>query len=48
MVERIAFEEEFPGDLATVKDFVDHIDYVVNLTGINHVGIGVYFDGEGC
>lgn len=30
---------------AYIKDFVDHIDYVVNLIGIDHVGIGSDFDG---
>jgi microsomal dipeptidase-like Zn-dependent dipeptidase len=32
---------------ATVKDVVDHIDYVVKTVGINHVGIGSDFDGGG-
>ena len=30
-----------------VSDFVDHIDYMVNLMGINHVGISSDFDGGG-
>jgi len=30
-----------------VKDFVDHIDYLVQLIGINHVGISSDFDGGG-
>ena len=30
-----------------VNDFVDHIDYLVNLIGINHVGISSDFDGGG-
>ncbi len=30
-----------------VADFVDHIDYMVNLIGINHVGISSDFDGGG-
>ncbi len=38
--------------LATVKDVVDHIDHVVQVIGIDHVGIGTDFDGgggvEGC
>lgn len=37
---------------ATVKDVVDHIDHVVQVIGINYVGIGTDFDGgggvEGC
>ncbi len=32
---------------ATVADFVDHIDYLVNLIGIDHVGISSDFDGGG-
>jgi membrane dipeptidase len=32
---------------ATLKDFVDHIDYAVKLAGIDHVGIGTDFDGGG-
>ena len=32
---------------ATVKDFVDHIDYIVKKIGIDHVGISSDFDGGG-
>ncbi|MES3036239.1 MAG: dipeptidase [Gemmatimonadota bacterium] len=32
---------------ATVSDFVDHIDYVVKMIGIDHVGISSDFDGGG-
>jgi membrane dipeptidase len=32
---------------ATLKDLVDHIDYVVKLIGIDHVGISSDFDGGG-
>lgn len=31
----------------TVADFVDHIDYMVDLIGIDHVGISSDFDGGG-
>ena len=34
-------------DRATVKDFVDHIDYAVKLIGLDHVGISSDFDGGG-
>lgn len=38
----------YPSDpMATVKDFVDHIDYVVRLIGIDHAGISSDFDGGG-
>ncbi|MGB1114736.1 MAG: membrane dipeptidase, partial [Flavobacteriaceae bacterium] len=30
-----------------VADFVDHIDYIKNKIGINHVGISSDFDGGG-
>ena len=36
-----------PAPRATVKDFVDHIDYAVKLIGIDHVGISSDFDGGG-
>jgi membrane dipeptidase len=32
---------------ATVKDYVNHIDYAVKLIGIDHVGISSDFDGGG-
>jgi membrane dipeptidase len=32
---------------ATVKDFVDHIDYLVKFIGLDHVGISSDFDGGG-
>lgn len=38
--------------LATVKDVIDHIDHVVQVIGVEYVGIGTDFDGgggvEGC
>ena len=36
-----------PAPRATVKDFVNHIDYAVKLIGIDHVGISSDFDGGG-
>ena len=30
-----------------VSDFVDHIDYLVDLIGLEHVGISSDFDGGG-
>ena len=30
-----------------VADFVDHIDYMVDLIGLEHVGISSDFDGGG-
>lgn len=37
----------FPRELATVSDMVDHIDHMVKVAGIDHVGIGTDFDGGG-
>ncbi|PKQ62039.1 hypothetical protein BZG02_13960 [Labilibaculum filiforme] len=38
---------DYPKDKPTVADAVDHIDHIVNLVGIEHVGIGTDFDGGG-
>jgi membrane dipeptidase len=54
-LERVEYEtklaeidQKHPGDpRATVKDFVDHIDYTVKLIGIDHVGIASDFEGGG-
>ncbi|MDT8369805.1 MAG: dipeptidase [Longimicrobiales bacterium] len=43
-------ENADPGEAAPpvdVADFVDHIDYLVDLIGIDHVGISSDFDGGG-
>jgi membrane dipeptidase len=46
--ELAAIEQRHPGDpRATVKDFIDHIDYAVKLVGIDHVGIASDFEGGG-
>ena len=34
-------------DYADVGDFIDHVDYAVNLIGIDHVGLSSDFDGGG-
>lgn len=47
---RAAFNEvneRFPSPSATVKHVVDHIDHIVEVAGIDHVGIGCDFDGGG-
>jgi len=36
-----------PRQYADVSDVADHIDHVVKLVGINHVGLGSDFDGVG-
>lgn len=33
--------------IATITEYVDHIDHAVKIAGIDHVGIGTDFDGGG-
>ncbi|MFC2118225.1 membrane dipeptidase [Bacteroidota bacterium] len=40
-------DKKFPRPSATLSDFVDHIDHVKEVAGINHIGIGSDFDGGG-
>lgn len=42
-----AIQAKYPAEKATVKDLVDHIDHLVKVVGIDHVGIGTDFDGGG-
>ncbi|MCB1666498.1 MAG: dipeptidase [Pseudomonadales bacterium] len=44
---RIAEEVDAIAPPVDVSDFVDHIDYMVGLIGIDHVGISSDFDGGG-
>lgn len=52
LVDWYKVDVDFPQKLATVSDVVDHIDHIVEVAGIDHVGIGTDFDGgggvEGC
>lgn len=41
------FQKENPSLFADVKIVADHIDHVVTLAGIDHVGFGSDFDGVG-
>ena len=47
----VAFQESWRKDhppiFATVADVADHIDHVVKLAGVDHVGLGSDFDGVG-
>ena len=47
-----AVNAKFPAERATVMDVVDHIEHVIKVAGVDHVGIGTDFDGgggvEGC
>ena len=40
-------DEKYPSPPATVEHVVDHIDHIVKVAGIDHVGIGCDFDGGG-
>jgi len=44
---RIKAEVDPVAPRVNVSDFVDHIDYIVKLIGIEHVGISSDFDGGG-
>lgn len=39
--------EKFPNPPATVSHVADHIDHIIKIAGIDHVGIGCDFDGGG-
>ena len=41
------FRKDNPKHYATLERVVDHIDHVVELAGIDHVGIGTDYDGVG-
>lgn len=43
--ESAAFRAKFPIPAGTVYDVADHIDHIVRMAGIDHVGIGSDFDG---
>ncbi|HEX8438654.1 dipeptidase [Archangium sp.] len=42
-----SYLREHPAPFARVEDVADHIDHVVKLVGIDHVGLGSDFDGVG-
>lgn len=42
---RKKWETANPIERGTVQDVVDHIDHIVKIAGINHVGLGSDFDG---
>jgi len=47
---RLSFQElnkKYPNPPATVEHVADHIDHIVKVAGIDHVGIGCDFDGGG-
>jgi membrane dipeptidase len=44
---RATYRVEHPLPRAALADVVDHIDHVVELVGVDHVGLGSDFDGVG-
>lgn len=42
-----AYEKEHPSRHSTVEKVADHIEHVVKLVGVDHVGFGSDFDGVG-
>lgn len=44
---RKEYDEKHPFDFSTVGVVADHIDHVVKLVGVDHVGLGSDFDGLG-
>ncbi len=44
---RQEINEKYPAPPATVEHVADHIDHIVKVAGIDHVGIGCDFDGGG-
>jgi membrane dipeptidase len=44
---RNEIRRQFPTPPATIDDYIKHVDYAVNLIGIEHVGFGSDFDGGG-
>ena len=42
-----SYVRDHPLPLARVEDVADHVDHVVKLVGIDHVGLGSDFDGVG-
>lgn len=44
---KIYAEQHGPFPYASLDDVLDHFDHVINLVGVDHVGIGSDFDGVG-
>lgn len=42
-----AFYEKNKGKYATVEDVADHVEHVIKLVGVAHVGLGSDYDGVG-
>ncbi|MCE6991291.1 dipeptidase [Dyadobacter sp. CY323] len=42
-----AIDEKYKSDMPTLQDAVNHIEHVIKLTSVDHVGIGMDLDGGG-
>jgi membrane dipeptidase len=42
-----AWEQANPAPRSTLADLADHVDHVIKVAGIDHVGLGGDFDGMG-
>lgn len=42
-----AINDQYPEIKPTVADAIDHLDHIVAVIGVDHVGIGSDFDGGG-
>lgn len=45
--ELVAINKQHPAGMATLQEVMDHIDHIVRLVGVDHVGIGPDLDGGG-
>jgi len=47
MAEMKAIDAKYPVQKATFEDFMNHLNHALKVAGVDHVGIGIDFDGGG-
>ncbi|MBO9707183.1 MAG: dipeptidase [Caulobacter sp.] len=47
LAERNAIDAKYPVPKATFEDFMNHLNHALKVAGVDHVGIGLDFDGGG-
>lgn len=47
MAEMKAIDAKYPVPKATFEDFMNHLNHALKVAGVDHVGIGIDFDGGG-
>ena len=47
MAELKAIDAKYPVPKATFEDFMNHLNHALKVAGVDHVGIGIDFDGGG-